>query len=379
MGLFGTNLSLLIGPTVALPAPTTLMESLVQVEVSTSDEQRSGFQLTFNVGRSGPADLVDYGLLNNPLLKPGNRVILTVLFNLIPKVLLDGIITNQQLQPSPQPGSSKLTITGEDVSVKMDLEEKCVEHPAQNEAIIALKIIASYAQFGLIPIVIPPPSLDFPNPFDRIPVQEATDLQYLTQMARRFDYVFFITPGLVPFTNIAYWGPLPRLDFPQSALAMNMGPQTNVTSLSFQNEATKPTVFEGSIQDREKNRNIPVRTSFSRRPPLATQPAIANRALLRKRIFRAESGQNAMQAFARAQADTDNSTDAVTAQGELDALRYNDVLRARGIVGVRGVGFNYGGNYYVKSVNHSIKKGEYKQRFTLTRAGVGSLTPVVRP
>ena len=30
------------------------------------------------------------------------------------------------------------------------------------------------------------------------------------------------------------------------------------------------------------------------------------------------------------------------------------------------------GNYYVKSVTHNIKRGEYKQSFTLSRGGVGS-------
>jgi hypothetical protein len=87
-----------------------------------------------------------------------------------------------------------------------------------------------------------------------------------------------------------------------------------------------------------------------------------------------------MQAYARAQAVTDKSVDSVmTAQGELDALRYGDVLEPRGIVGLRGAGFTHDGFYYVKSVSHSINKGQYKQRFNLTREGAGALTPVVIP
>ena len=35
--------------------------------------------------------------------------------------------------------------------------------------------------------------------------------------------------------------------------------------------------------------------------------------------------------------------------------------------------------YDVKSVTHNIRKGEYKQRFTLSREGTGTLTPLVRP
>ena len=68
-------------------------------------------------------------------------------------------------------------MTGEDVSVMMDLEEKSAEHPAQDETIIALKLIASYAQYGLIPVVIPPVVIDPPIPIERTPVQQGTDLE----------------------------------------------------------------------------------------------------------------------------------------------------------------------------------------------------------
>ena len=68
-------------------------------------------------------------------------------------------------------------------------------------------------------------------------------------------------------------------------------------------------------------------------------------------------------------------TTSSTAQGELDALQYGGVLKPRGIVGLRGAGFTYDGVYYVKSVSHSISKGQYKQRFSLAREGVGSAHP----
>jgi len=37
------------------------------------------------------------------------------------------------------------------------------------------------------------------------------------------------------------------------------------------------------------------------------------------------------------------------------------------------------GLYYVKKVTHTIKAGQYKQKFTLTREGTGSTVPVVVP
>jgi hypothetical protein len=48
-------------------------------------------------------------------------------------------------------------------------------------------------------------------------------------------------------------------------------------------------------------------------------------------------------------------------------------------VGLRGAGLTNDGLFYVKSVSHSIRRGEYKQRFTLTREGTGTTIPMVRP
>ena len=58
-------------------------------------------------------------------------------------------------------------------------------------------------------------------------------------------------------------------------------------------------------------------------------------------------------------------------------LRYGRVLKARRLVGVRGAGTAFDGLYYVKSVTHSIKRGEYKQSFTLVRNGLISTLPAV--
>jgi hypothetical protein len=91
------------------------------------------------------------------------------------------------------------------------------------------------------------------------------------------------------------------------------------------------------------------------------------------------TGLNAMQAFARAQGITDAATDVAIAEGQLDALRYGDILQPRGLAGLRGAGYANDGIYYVKRVTHRITRGEYTQRFTLTREGSGSITPVVIP
>ena len=69
--------------------------------------------------------------------------------------------------------------------------------------------------------------------------------------------------------------------------------------------------------------------------------------------------------------------EAVTGEGSLDVVRYGRLLKARQLVGVRGVGPAFDGLHYVTSVTHKIKRGEYKQSFQLSRNGLLSTVPRV--
>ncbi|MBD2080949.1 hypothetical protein [Leptolyngbya sp. FACHB-17] len=370
----GINLTLLIGENVPRPAPRSLVEALKSVEVTQSDEGRSGFQIVFQLGRANRNDMKDYQLLKDPLLKVFNRVILIVTIGATAQVLMDGVITNHQFSPSTEPGNSTFAITGEDVSVIMDLEKKSVEHPAQDEATIAHMVISQpqYAKYGLVPNVISPQFKDRPTSNERIPSQQVTDLEYLKAIAARFSHVFYVIPGPTSGTNTAYWGPPQRRTQPQPALTVNMGTFTNITAINFQNNAMSATEVKGKVQDRRTNQVQSVSETTSDRPALSAQPALTQQTHRRTERFR-ETGRDTTQAAARAQATTDRSVDnVVTVTGDLNATSYGGILQVRGVVTLRGVGFNYDGLYYVKSVTHKISKGDYKQSFTITREGLGS-------
>ncbi len=372
--LLGIHLTLMIGPTVPLPAPLPLAEALVSAEVTHTDKSRSGFTLTFETGRAGALAALDHPLLMLPLLRPNSRVVLIVTLGAMPAVLFDGYITKQELRPGDRPGTSTITVTGEDMSLALDREEKSVEHPAQDETIIATKLIAAA---GMIPMVIPPVAIDPALPVERIPVQQGTDLEYLAEMAGRHGYVFYVIPGPVPMLNTGYWGPPVRLGVPQPALTKDMGPETNVKSLSFGSDGNGPTLVEGKVQDRLSNAALPVRTFASFRVPLSAMPLwLINQPDVRRRQFR-ESGLSATQAFARAQGQVEAAADAVTATGELDAARYGRLLQPRALVGVRGAGWTYDGFWYVREVRHVLSRGEYTQHFSLARDGYGSTVPIV--
>lgn len=383
MPAIGINLTLKLGAQKPKPASRLLMEALQTVEVTHSDEGRSGFQLVFQVGRAGTADQRDYQLLKDPVLAPLSRVILIVTNSASAQVLMDGIITNQQLSPSIEPGQTTFSITGEDISVMMDLDEKSVEHPQQNPQTIVKNLIADYkSPYGLKGEVKDPYRVNRPGQNERIPVQQGTDLNYIKSLAQRYGYIFYVKPGKEK-TNIAYWGPRQQGNRGrvQRALTINMGSYTNVTSLNFQHNALAATEVEGQVQDRKTNRIQPLdisSRSSAARSQLATRSPLGRGAPSQPRVrlvqFR-DSGLTLDQAQDRAQGTTDRSTDeVVNISGELDTSYYGGILQVRELVGLRGVGFNYDGLYYVKKVTHKIRfrTNEYKQSFSLIREGLGS-------
>lgn len=367
----GIRLQLFIGPTLPVPAPYAVIDALASLEVTNKDQDRDGFQMAFTLGKD---TLLNYSLLSSGIFDPPNRVIIMVTIGVLPQVLIDGIITTHQVVPSNEPGKSMLHVTGEDITLKLDLEEKNATYPNLPDSLIVTTILASYATLGLVPQVTP--TTDVPIELDRIPTQQGTDLAYIRQLARNNGFVFYVEPTIVPGVNTAYWGLDNRLGLPQPALTMNMGADTNVDSpINFSFNALGPAAPVVSIIEPFTKLAIEIPLPSSLHPPLARSATPS----LRKAVLRDTANLNPIQAALRAIATSSQTSDAVTATGEVDTVRYGRALRARQLVGVRGDGDSYDGIYYVKQVTHRIKPGEYKQSFTITREGLGSLTPLVVP
>lgn len=366
----GIRFILWTGKTIPLPVSPDVLDAMVSVSVTNDEDQGDGFQMTFSMDNTIG---IEYDLIAGGTFEVCNRVVLGVLIGAVPEVLIDGVVTHFQVDPGGEERGATLTVTGKDVGVMLDLEEKNEEFPNQPDFVIATQIIASYAQYGLVPTVTP--TTDVPIELERVPRQHETDLQFLKRMAERNGYVFYIEP--ITFgVNKAYWGPKVRTGVPQSALTTNMGPATNVKRLSFSNDPLAPVGTTGTIVEPFTGMTLPVPSLPSlAAPPLASSPATPKRT----KIFRDTAKQNPATAATSAVAAATNSPDSVRGTGELNTADYKGVLRARGLVGVRGSGFSYDGFYYVKSVTHNISPGKYSQSFTISREGTGALLPVVIP
>ena len=371
--LKGVYLTLMVGPVVPVPVPKPVLDALTEVQVTTAAGTPSGFSLSFTLNNRSPLHtLFLIAGAQTPLL----RVIIIVTINGTPNVLMDGVMTNQQVSPGGKPGESVLTITGEDLTKVMSLIDfSGIPYPAMPpEARVAL-IIAKYAMFGMIPLVIPSLFTDFPIPVERIPIHQGKDLEYIQQLADDVGYVFYIEPGPAPGTNVAYWGPEIKVGVPQPALNYDMDAHTNVESLSFTFDSTNTTLPVVFIHNSLTKVPIPIPIPNLNplQPPLGAIPApITNVTMLKD-----TAKLSPMAAIGKGLAVAARSADAVTGSGSLDVVRYKRLLKARQLVGVRGVGTAFDGLYFVKSVTTTLKQGEIKQSFQLTRNGLVSITPKV--
>jgi len=371
--LKGIYLTLLVGPEVPVPVPSPVMEVLTNVQVTSASGQHSGFQLTFTFSnRSLLYPLFLLGAVETPKL----RVILVVTVNGMPEVLMDGVIGRSELSPGSEPGQSTLTVSGEDLSALMNLENHDgTQFPGLTPELRVEEILADYAYLGLVPEIIPSPFTDFPNPVEEIPEQQGTDLEYINQLAEDVGHVFFIEPGPIPGLNKAYWGPDVKTGVPQPALNVGFDAYTNVESLTFNvstGDRTLPVLFI-KLQDSSEFIQVPVPAISPINPPLGVIP------LPPQRIERLEDTAqlSLTQAAGRALALASRTADAVGGSGTLDVVRYGRLLKARQLVGVRGAGLAFDGLYYVTSVTSTIQKGQFKQSFNLTRNAIVPLTPTL--
>jgi len=374
MFLKGINLTLMIGPGEPVAVGQDVLDALTSAEVTCKTDGPSGFQLKFAIDKNSPLNILF--MIGAGVQIPLMRVVLYVTMNSSTTVLIDGVMTDHQISPGSSSEPPTITITGEDMTRVMDyIDFTGIPYPCMPPELRVLVILAKYAIFGVIPMVIPSIMIDVPIPIERIPLHQGTDLSYVKKLADDVGYTFFMKPGPAPGTCVAYWGPDIKVGVPQPALNIDMDAYTNVESLSFSlnnDAATLPLLY---IQEQYSKAPIviPIPPVTPLNPPLGAILSIPKQFP----IINGGSKLTPIQAVLIGLAKAAKQADGVGASGTLDVLRYGNLLSARGLVGVRGAGMAFDGLYYVSSVTHQLKRGEYKQSFTLSRNGLVSTVPEV--
>lgn len=370
------KLSLLLGP-VPIPAPNFVVEAITSVKIDTgAGETQSGFELTFDVPLRSPLRTLFLASGGGAVGGvPFMRVVLIVTLNGRSEPIVDGVATDIEVQPA-QSGAGKIVVKGKDLTALMDVQElPSIPYPAMPPSVRVLAILAKYAAFGVIPVVIPSVVDEPPSPLERIPQQKGTDYQYVKQLAKEAGYVFYLEAGPTPGMSRAYWGPEIRIGMPQPALTMGMDALSNVDQMSFHldREAKSiPVVFFHEPASK-LSIGLPIPDITPMNPPLGLVPPLPPKIEHLSDTGHLSPGL----AMMRGLAYVAQHSDCVFGSGTLDVAKYGRVLKSRQLVGVRGVGLPYDGLYFVRSVSHDIQRGAYKQSFSLARNGLFSTLPMV--
>ena len=369
------KLKLRAGPAVPFPVPAAIVEALDSVQINEgSGDTQSGFDLSFRVEKGSP--LMTHFLISSGQMPPVMRVILTAVLGARETVLIDGVVTHQQLEPGADGGPSTLKIQGKDLSQLLDLIPfDGIPYPATPPFARVNLILAKYAWLGIVPKVVPGPYVNTELPIEKIPKHAGRDLQYIRCLAGEAGYVFYMEPGPTPGLCTAYWGPETRVGRPQPALNVDMDAHTNVESLSFAFDKEQKEMPIVHIQPKALKAPIPIPILDSMiapiRPPLGVIPPAPPKLTPLRDAAQLPPAAAITKGIGYAM----QHSDALTGNGSLDVLRYGGILRSRRLVGVRGAGLPFNGLYYVKQVTHKIRRGEYKQDFTLGRGRLISTLP----
>ena len=253
------TLSLFMGPVAVQPVPRAVMEALAEVNVNVSSSGPSGFDLKFATSKRSQ---ITTQLLPSGYFDPPRRVVIAATLRGQMSVLMDGVITQQEVVPSDEATKSVLSIKGEDLTRMMNLIDLSgFPFPGMPaEGAILIMLLRYTPIYKIVPLILPSILIDVENPLESIRVQRGTDLVYIKQLADRVGYTFYLQPGPMPGMSMAYWGPSLRAAIPflpqPTPFAIDWDGRSNVESLQFSFDGFKKTQFVVLIQQR--NTNIPI-------------------------------------------------------------------------------------------------------------------------
>lgn len=364
----GFYLTLMMGSFNTSSVPQAVIDALTEVQVSSTVGSQGGFQMKFTLGKNSPV----HQMQASGYFDPRRRVIIAVTVNGSTEVLMDGIITKQDVTPSSAAGKTMFTVTGLDLTALMDfIDFTGIPYPALPDFLIVEAILAKYLVLGVVPVALPASIPVIENPLERFIKHDGTDYAFIRKLAGS-GAVFYLDPGPTPGKSLAYFGPDLSKMFggPQPALSINFDANTNIDSLNFSYDGTLSTQYLVTII--EPNTKLPIPIPVPKLDILQAPLGAHIPTVFKVRQLKPIANENPAKAALTALGKLFEAPDVISGSGQLDVLRYGRVFKARQLAAVRGAGRYFDGKYYVKSVTHNIKRGEYKQSFTLARGGIGS-------
>jgi len=345
-------------------APSELISAIRQIEVE--DHSRMADMLRLQIAIAVKEDGSGWTVLDDDLFQRLTKIKVEIsLENDRYQPLINAHVIEARANLSDNPGNSILRIVAMDPTVLLSLDEKVKPWPNMTDSEIAEAIFADYGfQANVDPTNISHQEEDVTT------IQRGTDMQFLKMLAARYGFECYIETDPSSGAIVGHFH-APRLDeTPQGTLFINMGPVTNVNSFLTKNEMILPVQVQATSLDIESQTNQPAdiaETSLHNMGSIAPSQTDRPRTIILSGTGLSQAGE--LQTYA--QAVVDKYSWSITAEGELNTVAYNGILKAKSPILVKGAGNQFSGRYYVDRVLHILTGDGYLQRFSLRRNALG--------
>ncbi|MFJ4245046.1 phage late control D family protein [Streptomyces iakyrus] len=333
-----------------------LYADLLSLEVEL-DEELAGmfrFDLALLAGADGT-----WSYLDDARFAVWRKVVVTAGLEDDSRQLISGYVTHVRTEFHDRLDRCRLRIWGMDASVLMDRADRLKDWPNKKDSDIATEVFESY---GLTPEV-----SDTEVVHDELVstiIQRETDIQLLRRLALRNGFDCFVE------RDTGYFRPPSTDTGVQPVLAVHFGDETNVDRFHIEVNALAPASVSMAQVDHVNGEILNAQAESGRRPALGADGAASlapprDEAGLLCVARTVTTGMPEMAALC--QGLYDRGEWFVTAEGEVAANDYGNVLLPRRPVLIKGIGETYSGVYYVTHVTHRFTASGYTQVFRAKR------------
>jgi hypothetical protein len=242
-------------------------------------------------------------------------------------MLFDGYVTHTRIVMI-HGEESYLEVYGMDATAIMDLEERQRAWPNKRDDEIALTIFSSYGLSAEVEDTVAG------HPENASTVMQAdTDIRFLRRLAFRNGFECFVRGGAGFFRS-------PNMqEAPQAPLAIEFGGETNLTELRLSVDGTAATVVGMHRVDPVDKRVQSRERATSPRRALGARPLAELRSTLPGgRAIVREVAANSIEMEGRLRHAYHAANEFLRTEGEIDSATYRNVLHAKRLVTIKGVG-----------------------------------------
>lgn len=355
-------------------AADDIYEHLIRLEITEDVQQAAGFVFRVSIALQEDGE---WSYLDDDRFDLFKKITISLGFGEGEATpYFEGYITHVAPHFDPEEELCYMEVRGMDPTCLMNLEERIVTWADQSHSDIAGAV---FDQYGITPEIQDSPVIHSES--GNLLVQRSTDIKFLKQLADRngFDcYVGVDDSGEVK----GYFKPYALDVSPLPALAVHFEGETNVQFMDLEVSGNQPLSVAGWFLSLEDKSLEAVEFASQGHTALGNDELVslvqdnldsltapteaATRVYTDNMVAR---DQTELEQYA--QNRLDRSAWFLKAKASIDSESYRNVIHARDLIPVKGLGTRYCGNYLVSSVKTVIAQGQFEQHLELIRNAWG--------